>query len=399
MGVWEYGKPPLLYYSSTPTLQYSSTPTLQATTLCIFVVKFMSNPGSIELQQLSSSLKNRKRKIFLFGTFLACLIGVMVVLSVNLGQADIGGLTTLKIILGKLTFQKAILQELNQARVAIVWDIRLPRVLVAILVGSSLAVSGAVFQSLLMNPLADSYTIGVSTGAAFGAVAAIYLNLFITKHLLPITPFAFVGALLTLLLVIKIATRNGYLSATNLIIAGIIVSSILSAGISFLKSAAGEQVSAIIYWLMGNLAARTWQQVLLAFPFVLCGTVLCTYFAGDLNILSLGEQESRALGVDVKKVRMLYVITASLMTAVSVSVSGIIGFIGLIVPHMLRFALTSDNRALIPLSALLGGTLLLLADNAARLLFAIEIPVGVITTLFGGPFFIYIFMKRNKTIQ
>jgi iron complex transport system permease protein len=270
---------------------------------------------------------------------------------------------------------------------------------VAILVGSSLAVSGAVFQSLLMNPLADSYTIGVSTGAAFGAVVAIYLNLFISKHLLPITPFAFVGALLTLLLVIKIATRNGYLSATNLIISGIIVSSILSAAISFLKSAAGEQVSAIIYWLMGNLAARTWQQVLLAFPFVLCGTIVCTYFAGDLNILSLGEQESRALGVDVKKIRMLYVITASLMTAVSVSVSGIIGFIGLIVPHMLRFALTSDNRALIPLSALLGGTLLLLADNVARLLFAIEIPVGVITTLFGGPFFIYIFMKRNKTIQ
>jgi iron complex transport system permease protein len=327
------------------------------------------------------------------------MIIVITILSVNLGRADIGVLTVVKIIVGQMSGHAALLKDIPAAQLAIVWHIRLPRIFVALLVGSGLAVSGAVFQSLLMNPLADSYTIGVSTGAAFGAVLTIYGNLFLRDAALPIMPFAFIGALLTLLLVIKIATRSGYLSAANLVIAGIIVSSILSAGISFLKSASGEQVSAIIYWLMGNLAARTWQQVALSAPFMLGGALLCTYFAADLNILSLGERESRSLGVNVRRVRRIFLITASLMTAVCVSVSGIIGFVGLIVPHLLRFALTSDNRALIPLSALLGGLLLVVADNISRVLFDIEVPVGVVTTLFGGPFFIYIFLKKNKAIQ
>ncbi len=150
---------------------------------------------------------------------------------------------------------------------------------------------------------------------------------------------------------------------------------------------------------MGNLAARTWNHVAVSTPLIALGTLVCTYFAGDLNILCLGEQEARSLGVNTQKVRRVYLVTASLLTAVCVSVSGIIGFIGLIVPHVLRFWLTSDNRALIPLSALLGGTLLLLADNASRVFFEVEIPVGVITTLLGGPFFIYLFITRNKAIQ
>ena len=346
-------------------------------------------------QDLSKQLKDRQRTLILFGLFLALTGLIVAIFSVSLGQAEIGAASTVKILLAKLTFQKSLLQNLPQSQVAIVWNIRLPRILVALLVGSGLAVSGAVFQSLLMNPLADSYTIGVSSGAALGAVLAIYINVFLTTTLVPVSLCAFVGALLTLFLVIKIASRNGYVSAANLIIAGIIVSSIFSAGISLLKNLSGDQVATIVAWLMGNLAARTWPQVLLALPFVVGGTVVCSYFARDLNLLSLGEQESRALGVNVQTIRRIYTITAALITAVCVSVSGVIGFVGLIVPHLLRFALSSDNRALIPLSALLGGVLLLLADNVSRLLFALEIPVGVITTLFGGPFFIYVFIKRN----
>jgi iron complex transport system permease protein len=344
-------------------------------------------------------LQTKARKLLWAGILLTGSMVSVAVLSINLGRAEIGVVTLLKILVGRLVSQEALLQNIAQSKIAIVWDIRLPRILIAMLVGSGLAVSCAVFQSLLMNPLADPYTIGVSTGAAFGAVVAIYCNLFITSYVLPITPFAFIGAILTLLLVIKIATRSGYLSSSNLVIAGIIVSAILSAGISFLKSASGEQVSAIIYWLMGNLSARTWQQVWLAIPFMTLGTLVCIYFAGDLNILCLGEQESRSLGVNTQKVRRIYLVTASLLTAVCVSVSGIIGFIGLIVPHMLRFSLTSDNRVLIPLSALLGGMLLLLADSVSRVAFNVEVQVGVITTLFGGPFFIYIFIARNKAIQ
>ena len=359
----------------------------------------MSRHHSIPAQELSRQLKQRRRVLIMIGLFLALTGLIVAVSSVSLGQAEIRTISVIKILFAKLTFQAALLQDLPPSQVAIVWNIRLPRILVALLVGSGLAVSGAVFQSLLMNPLADSYTIGVSSGAALGAVLAIYINVFLSATLMPVSLFAFLGALLTLFVVIKIASRNGYVSPANLIIAGIIVSSIFSAGISLLKSLSGEQVVTIVSWLMGNLAARTWPQVLLALPVVLGGTIVCSYFARDLNLLSLGEQESRALGVNVQRIRRIYTITASLMTAVCVSVSGVIGFVGLIVPHLLRFALSSDNRALIPLSALLGGVLLLLADNVSRLLFALEIPVGVITTLFGGPFFIYIFVKRNTTIN
>lgn len=335
----------------------------------------------------------------LVGGVLIVFMVAAIILSIHSGRADIGIVTIVKIMLGKAASQGALLANLKPSSVAIVWDIRLPRILIAVLVGSGLAVSGAVFQALLLNPLADSYTIGVSTGAALGAVLSIYLTLFFTDQTLSIMPFAFVGALLTLLLVIKIATRGGYISSSNLVIAGILVSSILSAGISFLKNASGEQVSAIIYWLMGNLAARTWNHVAVSTPFIAFGTLVCTYFAGDLNILCLGEQEARSLGVNIQNVRRIYLVTASLLTAVCVSVSGIIGFIGLIVPHVLRFWLTSDNRTLIPLSALFGGTLLLLADNVSRVFFDVEIPVGVITTLLGGPFFLYVFITRNKAIQ
>ncbi|SHH40275.1 FecCD family ABC transporter permease [Tepidibacter thalassicus] len=346
-----------------------------------------------------SNFNDKKKKLIVVGSVLFTFIVFLLVLSVNLGRADISISEVIKIIYGKITFDEKILGDISKSKIAIVWNIRLPRILIAIFVGWGLAVSGTVFQSLLMNPLADPYTIGVSTGAAFGAVIAIYINIFILENPIPITPFAFLGAIFTLFLVIKIANKNGYMSSSNLIISGIIVSSILSAGISFLKSASGEQVSAIIYWLMGSLDSRSWNQVILSFPVIMILTFVCIYFSEDLNILALGECQARSLGVNTKKIRSIFLISASLITAVCVSVSGIIGFIGLIVPHMLRFSLTSDNKSLIPLSALLGSLLLLFADNISRVLFNVEIPVGVITTLFGGPFFIYIFISKNKSIQ
>ncbi len=348
---------------------------------------------------IQNKMTHKKRKLIMMGILLFSLILFLMILSIHLGRADISPVEVLKIIYGKVTLQENALKDIKRADMAIVWDIRLPRILIAIFVGGGLAVSGTIFQSLLMNPLADPYTIGVSTGSAFGAVIAIYINLFIGEKPIPITPCAFLGAILTLGLVMKIANRKGYMSASNLIIAGIIVSSILSAGISFLKSASGEQVSVIIYWLMGSLDARTWNQVGISFPLILGGTIIAIYFSEDLNLLALGEKEARSLGVNTKKTKGIFLVTASVITAVCVSVSGIIGFIGLIVPHMLRFSLTSDNKALIPLSALLGSILLLFADNISRVLLNVEIPVGVITTLLGGPFFIYIFISRNKYIQ
>lgn len=339
---------------------------------------------------------NKGKRIFVL---LSIALIITILMCINLGKAQIPIKDILHIIIAKVTGNGAFIQDIAPSTLAILWEIRLPRILTALLVGSGLAISGAVFQALLMNPLADSYTLGVSTGAAFGATLAIFFNLFILEYNISITIFAFIGALITLMVVMNIAQVKGYLTSTNLIIAGIIVSSILSAGISFMKRAAGEDVSAIVNWLMGSLSARSWEHVILALPFILICSGICIYHAEDLNILSLGDREARSLGVDTDKTRKILLICGSMITSVCVSVSGIIGFVGLIVPHMLRLAVGSDNKILLPLAFLLGGELLLLSDTGARALLNVEVPVGVLTTLLGGPFFIYIFVTKNKSVQ
>lgn len=346
--------------------------------------------------EILNNINNTKRKNKYIGLILSLLLIIIILFSVSLGRADLDFITVTKIVIGKIFGYKSILNNIQEYSVAIVWDIRIPRVLVGALVGAGLAVAGTVYQSILRNPLADPYTIGVSTGAAFGAVLAIYLNLFVTQSIIPVAPSAFIGAMGTLMLVKKIATKNGYLSSSNLILAGIIVSSVLSSGISFIKSLAGEEVSAIIYWLMGSLSSKSWINLISSFPIIMISIILCCYFAEDLDILTLGEDEARLLGVNSKKIINLYLILASLITAICVSVSGIIGFIGLVVPHILRNSLSTKNTVLIPMSAIVGALLLVLSDNISRILLNVEIPVGVITTLIGGPFFVYIFMKKNN---
>ena len=334
---------------------------------------------------------NRRKKIFVVMLTLAILIAVILVFSIGLGKASITPSEVVKVLSGKILFKPELYDGVKEYKVAIIWDIRLPRILTGLIVGMGLSVAGSIFQALLMNPLADPYTIGVSTGAAFGATIIIYLNLFISSVQIPIMPFAFIGAILTLMIVMKIANNSGIINSSNLIIAGIIVSSILSAGISFLKNAAGEQVSVIVFWLMGSLASKSWTHVVIAGPIIIVCILIAYFYSKDLDILSLGDKDAKSLGVDVNKMRRIFLVLGSLITAACVSVSGIIGFVGLVVPHIIRFSLTTRNKSLIPLSALLGGLILMLADNLSRILFATEVPVGVLTTLLGGPFFIYIF--------
>lgn len=343
-----------------------------------------------------AKIQKKNKKYLKIGLILGFLILFTVLISIRLGRADISFSDITNIIIGKLTLESSFYENIHPYKTAIVWDIRLPRILVALVVGCGLAIAGTIFQSLLMNPLADPYTIGVSTGAAFGASIALYINLFLVTIQLPVTPFAFIGAILTFILVLKISNFGGIMNTSNMIISGIIVSTILAAGISFIKNAAGEQVHIIIYWLMGSLVARTWMHVSLVLPIILVGSVIAFIYADDLNLLCMGENDAKSLGVDIKKMRTIFLLLGSIMTAACVSVSGIIGFVGLIVPHLLRFAFSSDNKILIPLSGLLGGFILVIADNITRVLFVSEIPVGVLTTLIGGPFFIYIFIKKNK---
>ncbi|MEM0528748.1 iron ABC transporter permease [Zongyangia sp. HA2173] len=350
-------------------------------------------PGGLEEDSIRS-YRTKRRRCLVIGALLLAAILLLLVAFVGMGAMNLGFAETWDILLGKITGDAGRLAVHGANEVAVVWEIRLPRILCGILVGMGLSVAGVIFQSLLRNPLADPYTLGVSTGAAFGASLAILLAL-TAGIVVSTTAMAFLFAFLTLVVVILISKKGGGIASSNLIIAGIIVSAILSSGLSFMKMVAGEDVSAIVFWLMGSLASREWGDVAIVAPVVLLGSLIAFGFAGDLNVMVLGDKSARNLGVNTGRIRLLYLILGSCITAACVAVSGIIGFVGLVVPHMLRFWLTSDNRLLLPLSGLLGGLLLSVADNATRLLSVSEVPVGVLTTLIGGPFFIYVFIKRR----
>ncbi len=356
-----------------------------------------SDKGSVLTipEEASSFVTLNKKSLFLGSVLLAVLI-VLICISANMGEAQITVSQTERVIFGKLTRHSELYDDLSRGFVAIIWDIRLPRILTGVIVGMGLSVAGAVFQSLLMNPLADPYTLGISTGAAFGASISIYFTAILGLKFLPVLPAAFLFSLAALAMVILIANRSSGLNAGNLIIAGIIVGSILSAGITFIKNAAGEEVAMIVFWLLGSLAARSWSHLLTLAPIVIICCLICFYYSNEINILCLGDENAQKLGVDVQKTRWILLVTASLLTAACVSVSGIIGFVGLVIPHLIRFGVTSNNQYLLPLSALLGGLLLMVADNITRILFVSEIPVGVLTTLIGGPYFLFLFTRKNR---
>ena len=279
----------------------------------------------------------------------------------------------------------------------VIMEVRLPRIITAVLVGGGLAVAGCIFQSLLQNPLADPYTLGISSGAAFGASIAILL--LIVGSALPssliIPLFAFGGALLTLVAVFSLAAPSTRLSSNSLILAGIIISAILSAGISLIKFLADEQVNAIIFWLMGSFIGKDWADVLLLSILVLPSTLVLMLFSREMDIMTFGDRTSEALGIDTTRIRRFVLIVASLSTSGCVAVSGIIGFVGLIVPHFVRMILGPSNTMLIPVSFLCGCILLLGADTVTRVLLPTEIPIGVLTALIGGPLFCYIFRKTQ----
>jgi iron complex transport system permease protein len=340
--------------------------------------------------------RRARRRSYLMILFFACLVFLFPILTIGLGAMKIPLRDIWRILASKIPGNSGLAEGISRGAFAVVWELRFPRILCGLLAGAGLAVAGVIFQGILQTPLADPYTLGISSGAAFGASLAILLN--INSGLsIPVSLLALVFASLTLALVTLIAGKGGGLSAVNLIIAGIIVSAILQAGISFIKMLSGENVGSIVFWLMGSLSARGWKDVTLLALVIPAAAVLAGCFAGRLNILSLGSREAESLGVNVRRTQFFYLVLGASITAVCVSVCGIIGFVGLIVPHLLRYGVTSDNRLLVPLSGLCGALLLAAADTCVRILLSGEIPVGVLTTLLGGPFFIYIFIRKTGT--
>jgi iron complex transport system permease protein len=275
----------------------------------------------------------------------------------------------------------------------IVWSIRLPRVLAAVLCGCALAVSGAIFQSVLLSPLADAYTMGSSSGAAFGAVLGLYLNMLFDLRV-STTAFAFLMAAASLAVVL--CASRGAAGRHQLIMAGVIVGSIMSAGISFLKVLAGDMIGSVSIFLIGSLSSIGMKQLSVLAAVTLTGCGIALVGAYRLNIMTLGDSEARQLGINTSLMRMLYCGTAAALTAACVAVCGTIGFIGLIVPHVVRTLVGSDNRRVLPLCMTGGALLLLLADTVSRVLLPRELPVGVMTTLLGGPFFMWLFIRQRR---
>ena len=327
---------------------------------------------------------------------LGLLLAAAIILATGMGFLAIAPLEVIQVLWAKAR-GAGLTADINPTFPFVVMEVRLPRILAAAIVGGGLAVAGAVFQAILLNPLADPYTLGVSSGAAFGASLALVLGILgiTVSPLVSVPLFAFLGAMATLAAVFALAAPDGRLSSNTLILSGVIVAAILSAGIGFIKYLADEQVGVIIFWLMGSFVGKTWHDVFLTAIFVMPGLLVVLYFARDLNIMALGGRTADTLGVDSRRVKKILLVCASLMTAICVSVSGIIGFVGLIVPHLLRLILGPDNRLLIPACFFGGAILLLTADTITRAWLPTELPIGVLTSLIGGPFFCYIFRKKQ----
>ncbi len=295
--------------------------------------------------------------------------------------------------------------SLSPAVQTIVVDLRLSRSLLAWLVGVALAVSGCVFQGILQNPLADPFTIGVSTGAAFGASLALFFgvaaktafSLFgFSMGILPLAGLA--GALLALGAVLLLSRGAGGMRRETLVLAGIVVATSLSACIALIKSLDEDTASSIVFWIMGSFQGRGFTHLWLFLPYCLIGLAVIAAYLRELDIMALGETQARQLGVDAPRIRTILLVSASLLTGACVSVAGVIGFVGLVVPHLVRMAIGGEHRSLVLFSGLAGGIVLLASDVAARSILpdGAELPVGVITALAGGPFFCLLLARKKS---
>jgi iron complex transport system permease protein len=294
---------------------------------------------------------------------------------------------------------RALFGEGPDASAAIVNDIRLPRILLGALVGSALGVSGAAMQGVFRNPMADPYIIGVSPGAALGAVIAVSSGVSVSfLGLSAVSLAAFAGALLASAVVMTLARRGGIFPVTDLLLIGIAVGAFASAVYSLLALALSDsRIAAVFYWLLGSLSAANWERVLTALPYLAVVTLVLLAAARQLDVYALGEEEAGYLGLRVERMKLVVVGTASLGAAAAVAVSGVIGFVGLIVPHLARLVVGPRHAVLIPISGLWGAGFLVAADAVARSALSYsEIPVGIITALCGAPFFLYLLHRTRK---
>ncbi|KKM08831.1 iron ABC transporter [Clostridiales bacterium PH28_bin88] len=349
------------------------------------------------------SLEGWQAKLMVSLPALALLWAVVVIGSAVIGSANISPLTAAGILVHKVPVlgPALVIPDWTRTMEVIIWKIRFPRILMGSLVGAGLAVAGAAFQGLLRNPLADPYTVGVSSGAAVGAVLVMLAGAGIKGvpgiGLVPVG--AFLGAILTIITVYRLARIGGRVAVETLILAGVVVGSFLTAILSFMLTRAYHNLEQVVFWLMGSLSLRSWGHVAWSLPALLAGMVIIGFLARELNLLALGEETAQHLGVGVERAKVLILFAASLVTAQAVAMAGTIGFVGLVTPHVVRMVLGPDHRVLLPVAALTGSIFLVLADTLARTVIApAELPVGVITAFLGAPFFGYLLRTRQRSM-
>ena len=312
------------------------------------------------------------------------------------GAADIPPATVGRILLHRLGLP--IEADWPRSWGAIVWEVRLPRVVLAGLVGATLAYSGATYQGVFRNPLAEPYLLGVASGAGLGATIVLVSPIaFTLGPLSPVPAAAFAGAIIAVTITYMLARVGPVVPTTTLILAGVAVGSIATALISYLMLANSDRTLPVLSWLLGGFTTASWPRVWLLLPYAVIGGIVLFPFGRIMNVLQLNEEQARQLGVNVGAIRLALLIVASLATAAAVAVSGIIGFVGLVVPHVTRLLWGADHRQLLPLSAALGAAFLIVADLLARTAASPhEIPVGIITAFVGAPLFLYLLRRQRR---
>jgi iron complex transport system permease protein len=341
-----------------------------------------------------------KTNLFLLGLlFLATIF-----LSLNFGFSQIPVPDTAQILLKNIPGLGGFIQltPFQIDKEAIIMDVRLPRVLCGALVGAALAAAGTVFQGMFRNPMADPFVIGASQGAALGAALAIVLGIgfsLLGPNAIPI--FAFVGCMFSVFVVYLISRVGSRVPITTLLLSGIAVGLFELAIITYLQTIAGEKLGPLTFWIIGSLSSSrvTWAGILSILPFIAFGIAVTYVFSRDLNLLALGEDQAQHLGINVERVKLVLLFSGALLTAAAVSISGLVGFIGLMIPHMTRLLVGPDHRILLPASIFLGASFLVLCDGIVRLLASPgEVPVGVVTVMSGVLFFLFL-MRRKKRID
>jgi iron complex transport system permease protein len=338
---------------------------------------------------------------------LVLVLIITVVVSLNLGLEPIPFPDVLGILGKHIPFLDGLIDSSSVSAVneAIILEVRLPRIIAGVLIGAALAASGVLYQGVFKNPMADSYVLGVSAGAAVGASAAILAGAgFVFLELRLIQVAAFIGALFAMFLVYNLARVGSRVPVTTLLLCGIAVNFFLFAVVGILEIIAANRLEDIVHWLMGGYSNAYWPSIWAILPFTVIGIVVAFFYARDLNLLAMGEETAHHLGVNVERSKQIIIVLASLLTAAAVSVSGLIGFVGLMIPHLTRLVIGPDHRILLPASTIVGAIFLVLCDDLARVLSSVFVsvstrdwPVGIITMLFGAPFFIFLLKKKKKS--